>query len=271
MDTHFARPALPSAPCLGLCLALLLSACGGNNSGDNGGPTTGNPSAANVNAEGAWSGSNSLGNAFDLLLENGELHQVFGTVSAGVFTPLGLDWGHYAVSGSTLTSPITQYNPNGSKATGSLSATVVAATSINGSAGSDVNSSRVDFVAAPSSVSHAGYSYNTPAQLADIAGPWLGSLVLGQSGSFTLSVDANTGTLAGTNLGCTFSGSLTPRASGKNVFNLNLTMGPAPCAAAGQAYAGVAISYRTTTGKRQLVGTLQSPDKTLGSVLYGLR
>ena len=263
MDTFLAIPAA-------LCMALALGGCGGNSGGgsDSAAPST----TQSAVAQGAWSGTNSLGNAFDmLLLENGELYQVFGSSSNGVFTPLGLDWGRYSVSGNTLGAAITQYISNGTRVTGTLTATVVSGTSISGSAGSNANNSSVSFSARPSSLTHPGYDYNAAAALGDIAGAWTGGVVLGQSTAFAISIDPATGALASSNLGCSFSGSITPRSTRKNVFDVSLTMGQAPCANAGQAYTGVAISYAASTGQRQLIATLQSPDKTLGTVLYALR
>ena len=75
-----------------------------------------------------------------------------------------------------------------------------------------------------------GYDYDKPARLQDIAGTW-------GWGSVTIS---STGTLAGTNQGCTLAGTLAPRPGGKNVFNVAFTL--ADCNRAG-AYTGVAVTF----------------------------
>ena len=87
---------------LGLALALALAACGGNGGGGGTG-TAGSTDGSSITsggtgniaiAEGAWSGSNSLGNAFDMLvLENGDLYSMYGTVgSDGVFSAAAINW-----------------------------------------------------------------------------------------------------------------------------------------------------------------------------------
>ena len=253
-----------------LVLPILLVACGGN--GSTGEATRSVNATPNVVVEGAWSGTNSLGNVFDmLLLEDGSSYQVFGNLNAGVFSATGLDYGRYGVSGNILSATLTQYNPVGSKFPGSLAATVVAGSSINGVGGSSLTGLRVSFIAAPSGSNHPGYDYNTAAQLSDIAGAWSSVLVVEQNIGLTLSIDGSTGALQGVGSGCTLGGSIQPRSSHKNVFDVTMTLGPAPCLHPGQSYSSVAMSYRTGTSQHQLVAGLVSPDKTLGTVLYALR
>lgn len=68
------------------------------------------------------------------------------------------------------------------------------------------------------------------------------TLNIGPSGSFT-----------GSTGGCSFSGTTTTRASGKNVFDIALTFGAAPCRQPNHAMSGIALSYPVAGGKRQLV------------------
>ena len=59
----------------------------------------------------------------------------------------------------------------------------------------------------------------------------------------TLKAKMDTGAFtASSSLGCNFAGTVLPRPSGKNVFNVSLTFGPAPCALPGQAAAGIAVA-----------------------------
>lgn len=78
-------------------------------------------------------------------------------------------------------------------------------------------------------VTSATYDYNKHARLEDIAGAW-GTLTIGSTGLIT-------GTSSN---GCTLIGTLSPRPSGKNVFNMTVTS--AGCAAAAT-YNGVAVPY----------------------------
>lgn len=263
-----------------LGLSCLLSACGGNGGGGSGGSADAgnNPGGgasvvvSTAQAEGAWSGTNSLGNSFDmLLLENGDLYQVYGTPSStGGFTALGFVQGRYTVNGSNLEAQFSQYNYVGAKLDGTLSATVAAGTSITGSAANAAGTSTVTFSAQPSFTRYPSYHYNQPAAISDISGPWTAGYLLGQSAPFVFDIDA-AGLLSGTNLGCSFTGSITPRSSGKNVFDVSVVFGTSPCAVPGDTASGVAISYVIGSGKRQLIAAFQNPARTRAGVLYAQR
>lgn len=84
--------------------------------------------------------------------------------------------------------------------------------------------------------SPAIHDYNSPARISDVVGAWRPSFV---DSSFTID---GAGTIAATTPPgtCSFTGSLTPRPSGKNVFNVTLTV--TGCADAGS-YTGVGVSY----------------------------
>jgi hypothetical protein len=53
--------------------------------------------------------------------------------------------------------------------------------------------------------------------------------------------------------GCHYSGFVTPRPSGKNVYNVSLTFAGAPCILAGQQVSGVAVVYAIDLYTMQLV------------------
>jgi hypothetical protein len=266
---------------LGLCL--LLPACGGNSGGGGGGDSGapnggsggggsgggsggGGPPVVNASAEGAWSGTDSSGHSFDMLvLENGDLYSLFGNG----FQALGFIQGASSVSGSTLKAPaVTEfYYASGSvlQATGGLSATVVPDVSLKGSSTGNATST---FSATPTKASYSGYDYATPAKLSDIALGWNGYL-LDQTGTY-VAIDT-TGVLSGTNFGCHFNGTVTPRPSGKNVFNVSYTFDTSittGCSAPGVTVTGVAISYVLPSGKRRLLFATQDSSKQLGYLFY---
>lgn len=266
-----------------LGLALALAACGGNGGGggDSGGSGGSGGSSGNggggggpgniASAEGAWTGTNSLGNNFDLLvLENGDLYSMYGTLSGGIFSAAGFDTagGTASVSGSTLTASITQYDFAGHRVTGTLSANVVTGTSINGSASATGGGPPTTFTSTPLTATYGSYNYNTAATVSVISGAWIGNLLDG-SAAF-LSIDS-AGILSGTNLGCSFTGTVTPRPSGKNVFNMSIHFGGSPCSAANQNASGIAISYIATNGKRQLIAAAENSAKTQGSMFFAQR
>jgi hypothetical protein len=89
-----------------------------------------------------------------------------------------------------------------------------------------------------------GYDYDRPARLQDVQGNWSSVTVSG------------TGAVAGTNLGCTLAGTLTPRPGGKNIFDASFSL--ADCDRAG-AYTGVAVTYMDTSGNDAVNGPFTVP------------
>lgn len=76
-------------------------------------------------------------------------------------------------------------------------------------------------------------NYDTPAMLSAISGSWSITELSGED--LALTVASSGAFTAASSLGCNFSGTVRPRASGKNVYNVALTFGPAPCELTGQA------------------------------------
>lgn len=113
------------------------------------------------------------------------------------------------------------------------------------------------------------YDYESAAQLATIAGEW--SVVTPRGGS-NLTVSATGVVVGGSVAGCQVSGSLTPRAGGKNVFGADLVFGPplplAVCDVTGPA-SGVAVVTLESVGRRQLMVAVQNPTRTLGVGFFG--
>ena len=91
-----------------------------------------------------------------------------------------------------------------------------------------------------------------------------------QGASVRLTVQAN-GVFAATSDGCSFSGRLTPRLSGKNVFDMNLRFGPSPCALPGQTATGIAIDFPLGGGQRQLIVAGSTISRDYGTVMFGAR
>lgn len=259
-----------------LSASLVLVACGGNGGGGgdgaqtNGGATNVAVGNTNANAEGAWHSEQSNGDVLDLLLlENGSLYALSSSTATSA-PLLAFDQGSYTVTGTNLTAQLTHYNDLGTTLTGSVSGTVVAGISIAGTATTTGSAKTPTFSVKPTSVADNSYNYNNAASLSSIAGAWVSGTLLFQSAPVSFSIDS-AGALAGTNLACSFTGQFLPRASGKNVFDVSLTFGQAPCAAPGKTFSGVAISYIGSNGTRQLTAALQDASKALGTMLYAQR
>ncbi|MBS0595529.1 MAG: hypothetical protein JSR84_18900 [Proteobacteria bacterium] len=236
---------------------LLISACGGDDS----------PSS-NADPQGAYAGtlSGGNGNKFELLmLEDGSYWALYGDESAGTFFVSGFIEGSGAVSGATFTSSNARDFGTDPSTPGSVSASVKQGESISGTA--RFGSQTVSFSGTTAAV--APYDYNQPAQLTDIAGRWTLSMLTGETAGVTIS---DKGAIAGfSSGGCAFTGSIAPRPSGKNVFNLSVTFGSVPCALPGQKADGVALSSLTAAGKRQLIVATVDASRQYGTAGFGTR
>jgi hypothetical protein len=239
-------------------LAALLTACGGG----------GSSSVTNAKAEGAWSGTDSTGSSFNLLvLENGDFYSIYGINTASNFLVQGFDQGTSSMSGSTFTGSGTEYDLSGIF-TGTLNATVVSNTSFNGSATSSTTGRVNTFSAVPLSATYSSYNYNTAPVGSDLLGNWTGAVLDGSVATISVS---SAGGITGTNVGCTYTGNATPRSSGKNVFNMSLTFGPSPCAYPGQTVTGIALDYVLSNGRRELLAAMQDSTKAHGYIFFAQR
>lgn len=248
-------------PCLtAVALSLGLAACGGG--GDDAGGSAG------PKAEGAYAGTltGSASSAFQLLvLENDEYWSLYGTTSGNTFLVAGFVQGSGASNNGSFASSNALDFGFATPVHGTVSATYVAGTSIQGStaaAGQTVTFSGTAIAAST-------YNYATAALLADIQGSWSLTSLAGAPASLNVSA---AGALTGSSQGCTFSGTITPRPSGKNVFNVALTFGAAPCLLPGQSASGIAISNLVAgTARRQLIVAGVNSTRTSGTALFGTR
>ena len=252
---------------LAITTLALLSACGGGSSGGN--------DASVGKAEGVYqgttttrSGNQSVTFALNaLVLEDDEAWVLYGTTnSSGDLTVYGFVQAPGSSGGGTYTSSaVRDFYYNGVVTTGSVSASYVPGQSFNGTL--TYPSSFSTFTAMP--LTSSTYSYGKPAVIADVAGSWTGN-TLGSASTTTLTI-SNSGVLSGNSSGCLISGSVTPRASGKSVFDVALTFGPAPCALPGQSARGIALSYLLTSGKRQFILAGVTPSRNSGAAFLAIR
>lgn len=246
---------------LGLGVALLssaiLSGCGGG-----GGGSASSPATASV--EGAYLGTISNGLEHNtVVLDDGQYYTLYGTTTSGGFAAAGFIQGSgQANNGSFSSSNLRDYFASGQVQSGTLSASYTA-TSLNGSV--TEGSSTVTFTGAPIDV--AVFNYNSAANLASITGSW--NLTSIQNESVSVNIAAN-GTFSAFAGACSITGAITPRASGKNVFNVTQTFGSA-CALPGQSASGIALTYLLTNGKRQLIVAETTASRANGTLLFGVR
>jgi hypothetical protein len=204
----------------------MLGACGG---GDD--PPKGR-------AEGVYEGTTSIGAYTQLLvLEDDSFWALYGTQTAGTFFVTGFIQGQGASNaGAFNSSNARDFGPSPPLAL-SISATYVAGTSISATLAAAGGSVTFNGSAIPA----ARFNYAATPTIASIAGTWNDLTTnIGATADVTISA---TGAITGTTQGCSFTGTIVPRPSGKNVFNVALTFGPAPCTLANQSRTGVAVTY----------------------------
>lgn len=112
------------------------------------------------------------------------------------------------------------------------------------------------------------YNYNSAASPSAIAGNWATLSFSGGSVSVNVSANGSVTTMEG---GCSGSGSIAPRPSGKNVFNVSLTFGASPCVLPGQTVTGIAVVYPLPTGQTQLIAAVVNSSRTAGIAVFGIR
>lgn len=249
--------------CASLLVVAVLAGCGGGGGDDV-------PDAPQSKAEGAYQGSIVSGSGnqnFQLLiLENDEFWGLYGTKYQDTFYVSGLLQGQGNSSNNKFTaSGVKDFWVGGSSVAGSVNADYVAASTISGSFSTPEGSASFT----GSGIPVADYDYNTPATLSSITGTWS----LGAPDEATVDVNiATNGNVSGSSSGCSFTGTLRPRASGKNVFDMQLQFGAAPCALPGQTAQGVALlSNLPQSTQKQLIVVGVDAQKTAGLVFFGIR
>lgn len=237
-----------------LASAITLVACGG---GGGAAPASVPAPVTNVSAEGIWSGTGSNGVVISfVILENGETWGLYGT-SASI---------NGALFGSTTTSGTAV------SMTGNSFDFISRASGPGSLTGSVVSKSTLSVVSNAGTTLNAAYSatYDQAPSLAALAGTFSGQAVSGtvapQATTVTISA---TGVVTAVVIGCTTSGSVVPRPTGKNIFNVSVTsVGPACALGSGTVSTGVA-SFNPAT--RQFIAMALNPSKSDGFVYVGTR
>lgn len=242
-----------------------LFGCGG---GGGGGATTAAPApvVAASTAEGVYAGTISNGKTHNaLVLENDQVYVMYGTMVNGNLMVAGFIQGNgKSNNGSFSASDMRDYSPNGTSPAFSLSATYVKNVSFNGT--TTDGTTTVSFTGAP--LQNSLYNYNTAANVANIVGAWTITDLAGRPVALNI---AASGSFTGSTSGCTFSGTLKPRASGKNVFDAVATFGAAPCLLPSQTVSGIALEYPLTGGGRQLIIAGTDALRNNGAAYLGAR
>ena len=244
-------------------LTTLLAGCGG------GGGSSTNQTPVSVvpsRAEGAYSGTISNGLEHStVVLENDDYYAIYGKTLDGVFRISGfLQGSGKSLNGGFSSTDLKDFYYTGAALSGSLSASYQPGVSLNGT----IVDNGASFTFTGTAINPASYNYNTAATLANVVGTWTISDLAGVTAALTVSANGAFTTSSG---GCISTGTVTPRSSGKNVFDVNLTFGAAPCNFAGQSAHGIALEYILAGGKRQLMVAVENASRSNGTVYFGAR
>ena len=228
-------------------VALLLTACGGGGGGG----------TASVDPQGIWTGPASTGYTVNaVVLDTGE---TWGFYTSGS-TIYGALYGSAAVNGSSISINGTDFNfLNNSSSAGNLSGTVVAKTSMSLS-GSGVT--------VPLTYQS---TYDTAATASGPIGTWS---FIGRSGAYSLipgsiTIDGS-GRFVLNQTNCVTTGSIVPRAGGKNVYNVNLSAVGIGCAAGQSTLSGVAF-LNTAVTPNQFYSLALNSSKSDGLIVIGTK
>lgn len=231
-----------------LAAILVLSACGGGGS-----------DGVSPSAEGFWTGTTSGGYTVNLaILENGQTWGIYSTASSLV----GAVYGNTSVSATSLSGSGTAFNfvtHSGSSGTytgqfstkSSISMTVSDGTRFTG---------------------NYDASYDQAVQAATIAGTYTGVAVtasITQPGTVVV-IDSKgqfSNTVSAGNQSCVTTGSVQPRASGKNVYDLQLSFKGSYCALGDGATVSGVATYNSTT--HQIIAMGLNSAKTDGLMFIG--
>jgi hypothetical protein len=243
---------------------LALAACGGGG-GDGGSPPPPAP-PSQVTPEGVWLGSTNTGRSITgLVLDTGAYY--FPYFAAGNSTAIaGFVQGTATASGTTFTSSDTRdFNLEGlGVLSGSIQGNFALRQSLSGT---------TNYGAQGTTTFSTSFStdYDKVPALTTIAGTYTGQYALTSVApivEFATVTVTTGGTVTGSGLGgCSFSGTVSPRAKG-NAYNVTLTFGASPCANAGQSFSG--IGYYDDAPKR--LGFLApNSSRTLGVLFVGTK
>ncbi|MFT0167464.1 hypothetical protein ACLKMY_00350 [Paraburkholderia mimosarum] len=195
--------------------------------------------------EGIWGGGTSDGLAVStLVLETGQ-YFIVPTSTNGI----GLVEGMMTGNNGNISDPAAVIYPaSNMPVAGTLSGNFSAKKTLTGTVSASAALSSPFPSGATSSTFNGNYNslYDSPATVAEAVGSWTGRT---SGSSVTLTV-ASDGTFSGANAGCTFSGNVSPRSTGKHVLDGKVTFNNSACVLG----TGASMTFEAVVSGNQLVG-----------------
>lgn len=220
-----------------------------------------NVMVSKLSAQGMYAGKLAVNNGLfnSLVLEDGQYWGFYANATSGALAPIGFVQGSGSSASGSFNGELKDFGPNPA-VQGTLAASYSPLASLNGTikiAGGD----GLSFTSA--GIAESIYRYNTPASIANIQGS---QRMEGPMGHHVMQVNAD-GTFSATTATCSYTGKFTPRATGKNVFDVSWTFGAGTCALQGQTATGIAFNYAAYAGgTRGLIVGATNAARTIGTL-----
>lgn len=216
-----------------VALGALLAGCGGgtdNNSQSRTGPTSGGASAV-LRAEGVYTGTLSNGQLMEsVILETGEIFMMHGDFQS-INGQAVIEGTGKADNGIYTSTDARDYDP--ASAVSFVPVSISASYNLAGQLSGSITGQGQPVSFSGTRVSTTFYDYDQPASLDKIAGSWGGLII------FTITPAGDIGV---SSRQCDGHGTIKPRASGKNVFDIEWTFGAIPaCPFYGETIKSIAI------------------------------
>lgn len=230
------------------------------------------PTPSMTSIEGVYDGqvrNSQVSSNFNLLiLENNEFWALYGYETASEFLVTGFVQGQGKLSNGTFTSTNGKDYFAGLGYNGMITARFNDKTKAIDGTMSSSGGVEVGFSGAP--IIDPQYDYLKPASIASVAGAWT-THNLSTAETIRIDIANGGGITATTSNGCRFTGSLAPRFTGKNVFDVTIRFGSSPCLLPNQRATGFAIVYPLVNGRTQLVAAVTDSTRSFGDALFGTR
>lgn len=204
-----------------------------------------NNQAFTASLQGVFTGTTGASSSTDILLPT-SFYSLYGTRSGNTFVANGIRVGTGAPSipGGAFIGTYTDF-----AITGTAGGTIFVSPTDNDGISGRLHQSGTDLAVNTVRVPVAQYSYNAFANIDFIQGGWSGISLDGSSASLSIGFD---GKVTGISGGCAVTGTVTPAASGRNFFNVQLTDDTA-CTSAGAITSAVAVRSSNSAGDQQLL------------------
>ena len=242
----------------------------GSGSGNTGGGDDSTWQQPGATAEGVYAGTltgSSYHHFKTLVLENDEYWTLYGEETNSFFSVFGFVQGSgQSHEGSYTVSDLRDYALSSTDSGSAVASYDAAARTFEGSYVVD-GGAAIQFTGGP--ITDVAYDYDQTASMSTMIGQWLATNAKGEYVTFDVAAD---GTVSMSQNGCVASGTLQPRASGKNIFDVTVTFGAAPCELPNETATGVALTYPITDSNQiQLMTAMVTQSRTHGFALFANR